>query len=253
MNIMRYLIVAVAGMILGAYIFRSCSKPNEKVVEKTNTIFDTLKVETYVDRAGIEHTIYVDKPVNDVSDGLITYTADTLLPALQAAAQANKEKDVQIEELTRINGSLTGEITGYQKKIDELGREVLRYEDKYIVIEQHDSTVSYSGDIKIDVVGFSTRKKSYVDISSPNKNFKLNGVERFRQNLTPYKEKGNLSAELGLSVGLRNPTSLWKAGAIFKFNPAGKISPRAGLGYMGINGNIQPYAEAGINFNFLHF
>ncbi|MEI7488375.1 MAG: DUF6808 domain-containing protein [Chryseobacterium sp.] len=122
---------------------------------------------------------------NYITNKYMTYVSDTLVPALNIATS-------KIDELTRINMNLEGKLKASKTEIDANKKAVVYYQNKYLQIVSNvsDSTIDYKYNAVIDVVNYREKKwllgeeKNYIDISSPDKNFKINGVEHFKKQIS---------------------------------------------------------------------
>ena len=118
-----------------------------------------------------------------------------MAPALNIATE-------KIDELTRAKFLLEGQL-----KASKVQREKDRiyYENKYlkIVSNTKDSTLDYKYDAIVDIVKYSQRKwilgkeDTYIDISSPDKNMKINGVENFKKRIDVKPKKLGFGIQAG--------------------------------------------------------
>ncbi|KFF26876.1 DUF6808 domain-containing protein [Chryseobacterium vrystaatense] len=132
---------------------------------------------------------------NYVSKNYVTYVQDTLAPALNIATE-------KIDELTRAKFVLEGQL-----KASKIQREKDRiyYENKYLQIVSNtaDSTVDYKYNAIVDIVKYQDRKwllgkeNTYIDISSPDKNMKINGVEHFKKRIDVKPKRFGLGIQAG--------------------------------------------------------
>lgn len=147
---------------------------------------DTIYVDKWINPIdSTMHGTFEEKPgeviQNHITKNYITYVQDTLAPALNIATE-------KIDELTRAKFTLEGQL-----KASKIQREKDRiyYENKYLKIASNtsDSTIEYKYNAIVDIVKYNERKwllgteKTYIDISSPDKNMKINGVEHFKKRI----------------------------------------------------------------------
>lgn len=119
---------------------------------------------------------------NYITKNYMSYVSDTLAPALNIAQE-------KIDELTRAKFTLEGQLKATKTELDVNKKARVFYESKYIQIVSNvqDSTVYYKYNAIVDVVKFNEKKwllgkeDTYIDISSPDKNLKINGVEHFKK------------------------------------------------------------------------
>ncbi|MDV3685265.1 hypothetical protein CMU45_02585 [Elizabethkingia anophelis] len=135
---------------------------------------------------------------NYVTNKYMTYVQDTLTPAY-------KIKTEQIQELTRAKMVLEGQLKAAKVEIDDNKKARTYYENKYIQIvsNEADSTINYRYNAIVDIVKYNERKwllgkdRTYIGISSPDKNLKINGVEHFRKQIDIKNKPWGLGAQLG--------------------------------------------------------
>ncbi|MDV3669187.1 hypothetical protein CMU39_14270 [Elizabethkingia anophelis] len=135
---------------------------------------------------------------NYVTKEYMVYVQDTLTPAY-------KIKTEQIQELTRAKMVLEGQLKATKIELDENKKARIYYENKYIQIvsNEADSTVDYRYNAIVDIVNYNERKwwlgkeKSFIGISSPDKNLKINGVEHFKKQIEIKNRPWGLGAQLG--------------------------------------------------------
>lgn len=188
---------------------------DEFLTGKTDTVF----IEKWIDKDSVSHVKFEPNKGhiidNKVSQHYMSYVRDTLAPALKIANE-------KISELTRINANLSGELKVKKYQLDDQNFKRAYYENKYlsIVTDEKDSTVKYSYNAKLDIVNYSEKKglfgkrKDYVDISSPDKNFKINGVEHFKKEILIAPNKFGVGVQVG-----------------YHYNPhTNSFSPSIGLG-----------------------
>lgn len=107
-------------------------------------------------------------------------------------------------------------------ELDANKKEKYYYQNKYLSLVSipADTVIQYKYNAVIDVAeyekkdGLFGKKKRFIDISSPDPNFKINGVERFRKEITvPVKRWG---------VGLQ--------GGYYFIPRLGRFEPGVGIG-----------------------
>lgn len=149
---------------------------------------DTIRLSQYT-RDSIFITKYKpnvgELPQNNITKNYYSYVNDTLAPALHIAQS-------QIAELQQIKAKLEGVIQAQNATIDKISKaKTVVYADKYFKAETitdtlGNSTLSYNYNAQIDVVTANKRRFLKNDlqeiyITSPDKNFKINGVEHFKK------------------------------------------------------------------------
>lgn len=135
---------------------------------------------------------------NYVTKKYVTYVQDTLAPALNIATE-------KIDELTRAKFNLEGQLKATRTELDDNKKARIFYESKYmqIVSNTADSTIDYKYNAIVDVVKYQDRKwllgkeNTYIDISSPDKNMKINGVEHFKKRIDVKPKRFGLGIQAG--------------------------------------------------------
>ena len=168
-----------------------------------------LYTEIYKDRDSITHAQQEVKPSSSpemsISNNYYTYVQDSLAPSLKIAKG-------KIDELTRINAKLEGELKATREELSENKERSLFFENKYLsIITTEDSTrqnprLKYSYNAEINVVQFSKRKnifskqRNYIDVSSPDKNFKINGLEHFKKEIILRPKRIGVGFQAGYGI-----------------------------------------------------
>ncbi|MEN5130479.1 hypothetical protein [Elizabethkingia anophelis] len=199
-------ILGISVIILVANLFRGwfTLDKNERIAnESLQPKRDTIRLIKYINKKD-STTIgkFEEKKGeiinNYVSNKYMTYVQDTLAPAY------NIQKE-QINELTRANMLLEGKLKAARIEVDVNKKARIYYENKYIQIvsNEADSTVDYRYNAIVDIVNYNERKwwlgkeKSFIGISSPDKNLKINGVEHFKKQIDIKNKPWGLGAQLG--------------------------------------------------------
>lgn len=182
-------IITILSLLLAVCLWQLTrrSKP-EEIREKSSVV----PIVVYKDRDSVTHAQKAVSPAGDLGQSVTknyhTYVIDTLAPALKIATE-------KINQLTRINAKLEGELLASKIEITKQKTERVYYENKYLSVVTetdtlgHPKNMSYSYNAEINVVHFSKRKNffskelHYVDVSSPDKNFKVNGLEHYQKQL----------------------------------------------------------------------
>lgn len=195
------LVLAVIGLTANLFTGWFTLNKDERIAkESKDPARDTIYLTKYVNRKdSTTHGKFEQKEgeiiKNYVTKNYMTYVSDTLAPALNIALE-------KVDELTRAKFTLEGKL-----KASETQREKDRvfYQNKYmqIVSNSSDSTVNYKYDAIVDVVKYSDRKwllgkeNTYIDISSPDKNMKINGVEHFKKKIDMKPKRVGLGIQAG--------------------------------------------------------
>ncbi len=250
-QVLIILLSALIGFGLGKTGFSVGDKKIKTKIEVKPKI-DTVEVVRYVDKFGKLHARVEDRVVATLKEAPITenfktYAIDTLAPALKIAAD-------KITELTRINAKLQGELVASKKTTDEYGNIAREFQSKYFKAVATNDSLKYEYDAVLDVVAYTKREwalgkeKKYIDISSPDPNFKVNGVQRFKKELTEFKTKFQAGFELGSMIAPRY--GYIYSGIKFRYNPDGVVSPSLATGVWKVAGLKQePYIKIQTDIN----
>lgn len=204
--------------------------------------------------ATIESQI-ADVPAETLSEKYIGYVNDTLVPALNKGLQYKAE----VSQLTRINAALKDSLTKANINAKNARKDVIEWQTKYITIAANpkDSTVKYAYNAQLDIAEYSKKetlfgdRKSYIAVTSPDKNLKINGVENFTKAVKVPKDFMELNVKLnGIYL---DKTLTPYMGAELMFNPDGRLKPAIGYGYFYTNGVLIPYWAAGMQLNLIRF
>ncbi|MFB5946140.1 hypothetical protein [Albibacterium profundi] len=199
-----FLFILLVGACITAFSLwqdaKSLKSENKRLrstqVETANTI-----VEKYVDRVDtVQHTIFKDRIVtrSDLKKGQVPINKgllDTMVLALKMADGNEAKFNKQIKDLTRINGRLEGVIEGLKGDIEK--GVLIDFNSQYLnasVDTLYKMTYGYDAELRIATYdepgGFLGlgNPKHYIDISSPDTNFTINSIDRFRVEV-PVKPK----------------------------------------------------------------
>lgn len=193
-------IVLVVNLLTGWF---TLSKKERIATETLSQKKDTVYLTKYLNKIdSTTHGKFEQKEgeiVNNyVTKKYITYVQDTLAPALNIATN-------KIDELTRAKFILEGQLRASRVELDANKKAKIFYESKYMQIVSNvaDSTVDYKYNAIVDVVKFQDRKwllgkeDTYVDISSPDKNMKINGVEHFKKRIEVKPKRFGFGIQAG--------------------------------------------------------
>lgn len=198
-------ILVLAVIVLAANLFTgwfTLSK-NDRIVEDLKHKKDSIALYTWMNR--IDSTLHGrfeenqgELIQNHITKQYVTYVQDTLAPALNIATE-------KIDELTRAKFDLEGKVKAYKIELDANKKEKAYYQNKYLQIATNssDSTLEYKYNAIIDIVKYKERKwllgkeRSYIDISSPDKNLKINGVEHFKKSIDVKPKRIGFGVQAG--------------------------------------------------------
>ncbi|MEN5308736.1 hypothetical protein ABE425_14565 [Chryseobacterium cucumeris] len=195
-------ILVLAVIVLAANLFTgwfTLSK-NDRIVEDSKHKKDSIALYRWMNR--VDSTLHGkfeenqgELIQNHITKNYNTYVQDTLAPALNIATE-------KIDELTRAKFILEGQLKASKEQRE---KDRIYYENKYmqIVSNTADSTINYKYNAIVDVVKYNEKKwllgpeKTYIDISSPDKNMKINGVEHFKKRIDIKPKKIGFGLQAG--------------------------------------------------------
>lgn len=195
-------ILVLSVIVLIANLFKGWFIPskNDRIADEYNRKRDSIMLHTWMNR--VDSTLHGNfqqkngEVINNyVTEKYMTYVQDTLAPALNIATE-------KIDELTRAKFTLEGQLKAAK---DQREKDRIFYENKYMQIVSNtlDSTIKYKYNAIVDVVKYQDRKwllgkeNTYIDISSPDKNMKINGVEHFKKRLDVKPKKIGIGIQAG--------------------------------------------------------
>lgn len=140
-------------------------------------------------------------PKNYVTNKYYSYVSDTLAPALRI-------KMNQVKELTQVKAKLEDKVKAQQVEIDANKNKTYHYKTKYFEATgtDADSSLKYAYNAELNLLKYDKKgsllgaKKTYIDISSPDKNLKINGVENFTKDISSPPTKFGLGVQAGYGV-----------------------------------------------------
>lgn len=133
------------------------------------------------------------------------YVKDTLAKALDVAVE-------KIREITRIKAKLEGELHATKIELTKSQEQKVYYQNKYLsIITYADSLgnpqhLKYTYNAEINVAhfterrGFWSKERYFIDVSSPDKNFKINGLEHYREPLYIRPKRVGVGFQVGYGL-----------------------------------------------------
>lgn len=246
------LLIIVAGFAAWLYFNPKIEKVYVQIKPKPEII--------YTERAdgGTIATIETqngDTPAQTLSQQYIGYVNDTLVPALNKGLKYKAE----VTQLTRINALLKDSLTKANINAKNARKDVIEWQTKYITIAANskDSTVKYAYNAQLDIAEYSKKeslfgdRKTYIAVTSPDKNLKINGMENFTKTVKTPKDFLEVNAKVqGLYL---NKTIVPYAGAELIFNPDGRLKPVVEYGYFHQQNKLYQYWVGGLQINLIRF
>lgn len=220
-NLLITVLVFLAIVLLLNTIFGWFTPSKKEILadEYSKPKTDTIRLEYHSDSTIVKYMPNVGQsPANNITKNYRTYVYDTLAPALKIATG-------KISELQQIKATLEGTVNAQKIIIDNQKNRLTYYNGKYFSATTKTDTVGnsdldYKYQAQLDIVTEDKSKlwgkeKQEVTITSPDKNFRINGVEHFKKEIfIPTKRFG-----LGLQTG-------------YYFVPeTGKFVPAIGVGF----------------------
>ena len=211
---------------------------------------ERAKQELIVDKKGNNH---FRKPFENNTSEIDKKEIDSLRKMLDG-------KNIEILAVTKMNASIRDTLKTFKLERDALNNKIWNFEKTYadgtktkITMFEKDTTAVQDTDLKLVVTDYSAKekgqKKYFVDVTSQNKNFKLNGSEVLR---IPVKEPKDLfqinwgSAYYG-GIGHQNnfATSEIKMWIL----PDNTVVPNIGSGLIWFlnDGKVYPYYKVGVD------
>lgn len=257
---MKQLIIIVLAFIMGMGANKfGCTKkataPQTRTVNKVKP--DTPDMKSIEDVNGITHGRIPEQEYSSITEApitykYITYVNDTLAPALKIASD-------KITELTRVNATLEGKLIATNKAVkrlpDNTEKEVTYWRDKYFEAMVIHDTLKYKYNAVLDIVAYEQgspwfgQRKKFVDISSPDTNLRVQGVERYKKQIDFDKYMWLFGAETGVYIAPNY--SMYNGGLRLKYNPQGIFSPQISTGILTQSGGRwQPYISVKTDINF---
>ena len=202
-NLIISVLVFLAIVLLLNTIFGWFTPSKKEILadEYSNPKTDTIRLEYHSDSTIVKYVPNVGQiPANNITKNYRTYVYDTLAPALKIATG-------KISELQQIKATLEGTVNAQKIIIDNQKNRLTYYNGKYFSATTKTDTVGnsdldYKYQAQLDIVTEDKSKlwgkeKQEVTITSPDKNFRINGVEHFKKEIfIPTKRFG-----LGLQTG----------------------------------------------------
>lgn len=203
-GIMVFIIAVLAlNTIEGWFTFSEKEKlADESKIEKPQ-LPDVSYVTNAIDssfHANFKATQGID-PKNYVTNKYYSYVSDTLAPALNITMN-------KLKEVTQIKAKLEDKVKAQQVEIDANKNKTYHYKTKYFEATgtDADSSLKYAYNAELNLLKYDKRisllsgKKTYIDISSPDKNLKINGVENFTKDITTPANKFGLGVQAGYGL-----------------------------------------------------
>lgn len=218
--------------------------------QKTVAKVEQTKQELITDKNANNH---FRKPFEQNTSEIDKTEIDSLKKILQG-------KDLEILSVTKLNASIRDTLKTFKLERDALNNKIWNFEKTYadgtktkITMFEKDTTAIQDTDLKLVVTDFSAKekgkKKYFVDVTSQNKNFKLNGSEVLRIPIKEQKDPFQLNWASAYYGGIGNPNSFLTSELKLWLFPDGKVIPNIGTGliFQLNDGKIYPYYKVGVD------
>lgn len=253
----RFIAAALVLSAVVSVITYSCTRRSSAppAAPQSAGIMDTPTRIIYRDREGVTHIQYKNQP-EPATREIIRYAKDTLAPALKIASD-------KITELSRINATLEGQVKAITIQKNAAEGQTAYYKTKFleVITNSADSSLYYKYHAQINIARYPKRRflqpvQDWIDISSPDTNFRINGVERYSQEVSRNRKfllysYGQVRATLPEFNGW-----YFRTGIDAQLFPDATFSPYVGAGYMyeiGRDQKPQPFLQSGFRLNLIRF
>ena len=218
--------------------------------KKTVAQVEKAKQELIVDKKGNNH---YRKPFENNTSEIDKKEIDSLRKMLAG-------KDVQILSVTKMNASIKDTLKIFKLERDALNNKIWNFEKIYadgtktkITMFEKDTTAVQDTDLKLVVTDYSAKEKGkkqyFVDVTSQNKNFKLNGSEVLRIPVREPKDLFQLNWGSAYYGGIGNQNNFATTELKMWILPDNVVVPNIGAGAIWFinDGKMFPYYKVGVD------
>ena len=169
-------------------------------------------------------------------------------------------KNVQLIAVTNLNASISDTLKTFKLEKDALNNKIWNFEKIYkdgtkssIVMNEKDTTIIQNTDLKLAITDFSAKKDGkknyYIDVTSQNKAFKLNGSEVLRIPVKEPKDLFQLNWGSAYYGGIGNKMNFATSELKLWILPDNAVVPNLGTGLIWFmnDGRIYPYYKIGVD------
>ena len=219
------------------------TKQTVKQVEKA-------KQELIVDKKGNNH---FRKPFENNTSEIDKKEIDSLRKMLEG-------KKIEIIAVTKMNASIRDTLKTFKLERDALNNKIWNFEKTYadgtktkITMFEKDTTAVQDIDLKLVVTDYSAKekgkKKYFVDVTSQNKNFKLNGSEVLRIPVKEPKELFQINWGSAYYGGIGHQNNFATSEIKMWILPDNTVVPNIGSGLIWFlnDGKVYPYYKVGVD------
>ena len=219
------------------------TKQTVKQVEKA-------KQELIVDKKGNNH---FRKPFENNTSEIDKKEIDSLRKMLDG-------KNIEILAVTKMNASIRDTLKTFKLERDALNNKIWNFEKTYadgtktkITMFEKDTTAVQDTDLKLVVTDYSAKekgqKKYFVDVTSQNKAFRLNGSEVLRIQVKEPKDLFQLNWGSAYYGGIGNQNNFATSELKMWILPDNTVVPNVGTGLIWFlnDGKVYPYYKIGVD------
>ena len=228
------------------FYFKGIFKQTEKMVVNV----EKAKTELLVDAKGNNH---FRKPFENNTSEINKKEVDSLKKLLNG-------KNIEIYSITKLNASIQDTLKIFKLEKDALNNKIWNFEKTFadgtkskITMFEKDTTVIQETDLKLLVTDYSSKEKGkrnfFVDVTSQNKNFKLNGSEVLRIPVKEPKDLFQINWGTAYYKGIQNEMNFVTSELKVWAFPDNMIVPNIGAGAIWFinDGKVFPYYKVGVD------
>lgn len=169
-------------------------------------------------------------------------------------------KNIEILAVTKMNASIRDTLKTFKLERDALNNKIWNFEKTYadgtktkITMFEKDTTAIQDTDLKLVVTDYSAKekgqKKYFVDVTSQNKAFKLNGSEVLRIPVKEPKDLFQLNWGSAYYGGIGNQNNFATSELKMWILPDNVVVPNIGTGLIWFlnDGKVYPYYKIGVD------
>ena len=169
-------------------------------------------------------------------------------------------KNIEILAVTKMNVSIRDTLKTFKLERDEMNNKIWNFEKTYadgtktkITMFEKDTTAIQDTDLKLVVTDYSAKekgqKKYFVDVTSQNKAFKLNGSEVLRIPVKEPKDLFQLNWGSAYYGGIGNQNNFATSELKMWILPDNIVVPNIGTGLIWFlnDGKVYPYYKIGVD------
>ena len=218
--------------------------------EKTVQNVEKVKTELLVDKNGNNH---FRKPFQNNTSEIDKSEVDSLKKILEG-------KNVEIYSITKLNASIKDTLKIFKLEKDALNNKIWNFEKTFadgtkskITMFEKDTTVIQDTDLRLYVTDYSEKVKGkrnfFVDVTSQNKNFKLNGSEILRIPVKEPKDLFQINWGSAYYKGIQNEMNFATSELKVWILPDNMIVPNIGAGGIWFlnEGKVYSYYKVGFD------